>query len=94
MNRVPIALRNRVTVLFDVNSARKVFVLGTAHLSRRSPLDVHALIRAVRPSDVFVELCENRAEILYRDGEDSMVRNYGLKDFTILPELASTPGPR
>ena len=75
MNRVPAALRNRVTVLLSPRSARKIFVLGTAHLSRRSSEDVKQLIHAVQPSDVFVELCGNRTDVLYRDGQDDSFKN-------------------
>lgn len=87
MNRVPANLRNRVAVLFTKLPAPNggvnrgsVFLLGTAHLSKRSKVDVSELIRAIEPSDVFVELCGNRADVLYRDGEDPTMKDFGVKD--------------
>jgi pheromone shutdown-related protein TraB len=43
---------------------RTVWVLGTAHVSRRSVDDVERLIRAVRPDSVCVELDSNRYQAL------------------------------
>ena len=56
MHRVPAALRSRVTVLKGRGN-KQVFVLGTAHLSKRSEEDVGELVKAIKPSDIFVELC-------------------------------------
>ena len=41
-----------------------VLVLGVAHASARSAADVDAVVRAVRPDNVVVELCRSRASLL------------------------------
>ncbi|PNW72207.1 hypothetical protein CHLRE_16g677800v5 [Chlamydomonas reinhardtii] len=43
---------------------RVVLLVGTAHVSRRSQLDVDRVIRAVRPDSVVVELCKSRSAAL------------------------------
>ena len=81
MNRVPTALRSRVTVLKGRSTAGKqVFVLGTAHLSKRSEEDVGELVQAIRPSDIFVELCGARSDILTRDVKHDFA-NFGPAEF-------------
>eukprot|EP00271_Cylindrocystis_brebissonii_P014514 TRINITY_DN35881_c0_g1_i1.p1 TRINITY_DN35881_c0_g1~~TRINITY_DN35881_c0_g1_i1.p1 ORF type:complete len:469 (+),score=64.02 TRINITY_DN35881_c0_g1_i1:152-1558(+) len=44
-----------------------VYLLGTAHLSRKSAEEVTRLVTAVRPQNVVVELCRSRAGTLYDD---------------------------
>ncbi len=81
MHRVPAALRSRVTVLKGRSSTDKqIFLLGTAHLSKRSEDDVGELVQAIRPSDIFVELCGARADILTRDVKHDLA-NFGPKEF-------------
>ena len=83
MDRVPQALRSRVTVLSRRGSHdidKKIFLLGTAHLSKRSEDDVHELVKATRPSDIFVELCGARSDILYRDQKQNF-KKFGPKEF-------------
>ncbi|GLC40577.1 hypothetical protein PLESTF_001014000 [Pleodorina starrii] len=43
---------------------RVVLLVGTAHVSRRSQLDVDRVIRAVVPDSVVVELCKSRSAAL------------------------------
>ncbi|MCB1043895.1 MAG: TraB/GumN family protein [Acidobacteria bacterium] len=43
---------------------RTIYVLGTAHVSRKSVEDVERLIQAVKPDTVCVELCPTRYEAL------------------------------
>jgi len=42
-----------------------VFVVGTAHMSRVSALQVTRVVNAVQPENVVVELCRSRAGIMY-----------------------------
>ena len=49
-------------------STRVLFLIGTAHVSKASSQDACALIAAVRPPCVFVELCNARRAML-RGGE-------------------------
>jgi pheromone shutdown protein TraB len=45
-----------------------VVLLGTAHLSRRSPADVREVLAALRPDAVAVELCRSRSGLLSSEG--------------------------
>lgn len=45
----------------------KVYVIGTAHFSQESQNDVAAVIQAVQPHIVLVELCTSRITILQLD---------------------------
>jgi pheromone shutdown-related protein TraB len=47
---------------------RTVYIVGTAHISAQSVADVRAVIAAVRPETVCVELCEPRRQALARAG--------------------------
>ncbi|CAM6027720.1 unnamed protein product [Sphagnum balticum] len=42
-----------------------VFVVGTAHMSKVSALQVTRVVNAVQPENVVVELCRSRAGIMY-----------------------------
>lgn len=42
----------------------EVFIIGTAHISRKSAQDVERVIEAVQPQNVVVELCKGRTAIL------------------------------
>ena len=42
-----------------------IFIVGTAHISPQSAADVQAVIAAVRPDSVVVELCKSRAPLMY-----------------------------
>ena len=53
-----------MSYLRDLRSGNEVFLVGTAHISRKSADEVRAVIRSVKPDTVFLELCEQRAEAL------------------------------
>ncbi|RMG16639.1 MAG: TraB/GumN family protein [Deltaproteobacteria bacterium] len=55
-------LPDSVTVLRD--GERTIYLVGTAHVSRRSVEEVRSVIEAVRPDTVCVELCEPRYQAL------------------------------
>lgn len=55
------------TYLRNISNGAEVFVVGTAHVSKRSAAEVSDVIRAVRPETVVVELCEARARKLMND---------------------------
>jgi hypothetical protein len=42
-----------------------IFLIGTAHVSRRSAEDVHRVAAAVQPDAVVVELCRSRQAVMY-----------------------------
>ncbi|CAG9461069.1 unnamed protein product [Pedinophyceae sp. YPF-701] len=54
---------NNVAVLED-GDGRKVYVLGISHVSKVSCDHIEALIRAVRPDAVMLELCKNRTTLM------------------------------
>lgn len=53
-----------------------ILVLGTAHVGTQSAADTTALIQAVRPDKVVVELCRSRAVALYRDVGERAERSH------------------
>ncbi|KAL6041063.1 Carbohydrate esterase family 1 protein [Balamuthia mandrillaris] len=48
----------------DLRDGREFYILGTAHVSKRSAEEVKELIERVKPDVVMVELCEKRARKL------------------------------
>ena len=43
---------------------RKIYLVGTAHISERSVREVEAVIEAIRPDTVCVELCKTRYDVM------------------------------
>merc|ERR1712226_922379 len=56
------------TLLRTKNGAR-VYVVGTAHFSHESQVDVATVIQTVQPDIVVLELCKERTNILHLDEE-------------------------
>lgn len=54
---------NTIVLENPLNGA-KVFLIGTAHVSKKSVDDVRSLIANVNPNEVMLELCEKRIGIL------------------------------
>ncbi|MBI4083726.1 MAG: TraB/GumN family protein [Candidatus Lambdaproteobacteria bacterium] len=50
------------------HEGRQIYVVGTAHISARSAVEVERLIRELRPQAVCVELCETRRTALAEPG--------------------------
>jgi pheromone shutdown protein TraB len=69
-------LPETVSMIRDARKPRDIYLLGTAHVSKRSADEARDLIRLVQPSTVFVELCPARAAKL-RAGhtEDDFMRD-------------------
>ncbi len=57
----PAALPDTVTA-YDFPDGRKLYLLGTAHVSKRSVDDVKACVEALHPDVVAIELCPPRYE--------------------------------
>lgn len=68
------SLSTNVTRLTTANGS-EVYLIGTAHFSTQSVLEVQKLIRAVRPSSVALELCGERAFMLTFDEESLLEQN-------------------
>ncbi|EGD74052.1 hypothetical protein PTSG_05744 [Salpingoeca rosetta] len=45
----------------------RVYLFGTAHVSKQSTLDAANLVRHLRPAVVFLELCPERSFLLKQD---------------------------
>lgn len=60
----PLAVLRRRAGDIESNVECVYYILGTAHVSRKSCEDTAALIRKVHPDLVFVELCPERQPIL------------------------------
>lgn len=69
-----------------------IFVLGTAHVSAKSVLDVQRLVAAVQPQVVAVELCKGRAATLLAPEGEAAASNSAAADATAAaaPSVAST----
>lgn len=63
MSVVPKRLLKSITTLRNLKGQR-VFILGTAHISQESCNDTKELIESIKPSVVFLELCDQRRHIL------------------------------
>lgn len=56
----------------------EVYLVGTAHFSRKSAQDAEKVIRAVKPSAVVLELCQERAFMLTLDEQSLLQQNSSL----------------
>ena len=50
-----------MSYLRDLRTGNEVFLVGTAHISRKSAEEVRSVIKSVKPDTVFLELCAARA---------------------------------
>mmetsp|Transcript_2152 Transcript_2152/g.7688 ORF Transcript_2152/g.7688 Transcript_2152/m.7688 type:complete len:226 (-) Transcript_2152:461-1138(-) len=55
---------DRALYLRDLMTGTEFFLVGTAHISRKSAEEVASVIQAVQPNTVMVELCPGRARQL------------------------------
>ena len=60
-------LSENVTVL-EIDE-KKIYLLGTAHVSAKSVTEVADLIQAIKPDTVCVELCETRYQALTKENQ-------------------------
>jgi len=58
--------------MLTVPSGGRVYLVGTAHFSKESNEDVAAVIQAVKPDIVVLELCKARTSVLHLDEEKSL----------------------
>mmetsp|Transcript_3796 Transcript_3796/g.5679 ORF Transcript_3796/g.5679 Transcript_3796/m.5679 type:complete len:235 (+) Transcript_3796:52-756(+) len=58
---IPAAIRSKVVHLNNCKG-QNVYLIGTAHFSKKSLGDVTELIKNLRPKGVFLEMCEARME--------------------------------
>ncbi len=56
-----------------------MYIVGTAHVSKKSAEDVERVIRAVRPDAVVVELCKSRSGIM-QSPEEEETTDQGLEE--------------
>eukprot|EP01125_Pyxidicula_operculata_P010169 TRINITY_DN3353_c0_g2_i2.p1 TRINITY_DN3353_c0_g2~~TRINITY_DN3353_c0_g2_i2.p1 ORF type:complete len:146 (+),score=11.01 TRINITY_DN3353_c0_g2_i2:9-446(+) len=57
-------LPESVTVLENAVTGGIAYVVGTAHVSKQSAIDVQEVIRFVRPECIVLELCNKRTQLL------------------------------
>ena len=55
-----------MSYLRNLSNGDEVYLVGTAHISRKSADEVRHVIRSVRPDTVFLELCDARAAAMRR----------------------------
>lgn len=58
--------------LLTADNGGRVYLVGTAHFSKESNEDVAAVIQAVKPDFVVLELCKARTSVLHLDEEKSL----------------------
>lgn len=68
--KIPSANSSIISVLNN-DRGQKVYLIGTAHISEQSCFDVEQLILSVKPKGVFLELCDQRKEILEKNDNTS-----------------------
>lgn len=68
MEKIPEELKNDIVVLESFD--RKIFLLGTAHVSRKSCDEARLLVNVIKPGIVFLELCDKRSRLLSASPED------------------------
>jgi tetratricopeptide (TPR) repeat protein len=77
---VPEELREQVTILTYEHPPKSpvrhsyIFVLGTAHISKKSVAEAGLLVEKIRPQKLFLELCHGRQNML---DEELMKRSVG-----------------
>ncbi|KAL3148336.1 hypothetical protein ABBQ38_013794 [Trebouxia sp. C0009 RCD-2024] len=54
------------------NKEQTIYIVGTAHVSAASCDDVRAVIRAVKPEVVMLELCQERTQLLTVQKQDAL----------------------
>ncbi|KAL4422409.1 hypothetical protein ABPG75_008606 [Micractinium tetrahymenae] len=63
-------LSNTTSFLRNLHNGAEIFIVGTAHVSKRSAEEVRDMIRLVKPQSVMVELCSGRAARLRSGNTD------------------------
>ena len=79
------ALTPTITLLRSATS--EIYLIGTAHISKKSVEEVRDTIQLVKPDKVFLELCEGRARAMRRGDETSAASS---TDFQHLKSMASS----
>lgn len=64
MHKIPRALLTQVTILKSPYSPHRIYLIGTVHVSKKSCESVRELIEIVKPRSVFLEICEQRINII------------------------------
>lgn len=85
MHKIPSALQKHVSVLTSPFSPHRVYLIGTAHVSKKSCERVQELIGIVKPKAVFLEICEQRKNLLKEPEQQVVVKKTfkeNLADFT------------
>lgn len=85
--------------LLHTEGGATVYLLGTAHVSSKSCDDVAALIAAVRPDTVMIELCHSRLPMILNEQKsqsteekEAAIKELWTKLFTALKQKGSSEG--
>jgi pheromone shutdown protein TraB len=57
---IPASLLDEITILTTKTSKSRIYIIGTAHVSKKSAISVGELIKLIKPKGVFLEMCEKR----------------------------------
>lgn len=61
---IPNAMKKELVILTSRLSNKRIYLIGTAHVSKNSVTHVRDLINIVKPKYVYLELCESRQHLL------------------------------
>ena len=61
-----------MSYLRDLRTGNECFLIGTAHISKKSAEEVREVIRRVKPDTVMLELCEGRAKVLRKAAAEAL----------------------
>lgn len=65
--------------VLSINNSQRVYLVGTAHVSKKSGEKVREVINNIKPQSVFMELCSQRESILFAD-ESDFKKEIGVKE--------------
>lgn len=68
-HEIPDSLLDEITILTTKTSGSRIYIIGTAHVSKKSALSVGELIKLIKPKGVFLEMCEERMIMIEKQAE-------------------------
>lgn len=80
MHRIPAQIRNSVLVLESAAHTGKIFMVGVAHVGSKSKEDCRAVVEAIKPKAIFLELCDARSGYLRAAPRAEWPGGYSMKN--------------
>jgi pheromone shutdown protein TraB len=70
-HEIPASLLDEITLLTTKTSGSRIYLIGTAHVSKKSAISVRELIKLIKPKGVFLELCDTRMTKFETEAEET-----------------------